>query len=623
MDSSTRMMGKPKGLLQRRAALIAWATVLTIAAVLNAVWLSSDDRSSPNYPLVVGLDLIGGLALALVLAYLWDRRAGRLKDTSEVAAATGLPVLGVVPAIRLKGADRVAVTASQPIEGRQAYGILVAGLGDTLWGSGRKCLLITSPTRGDGRTTTAVNLSTLLAAEGIRVALVSADPNGESVDQVLGLERKPGLTEVLDGSNSLDSALQSGGVDRLRILTAGGPSDEMLGQNLDKLGPLLNRLTRNLDLIVIDAPPVLAGMETVLLAQEVDQVLFVVDVRHGKRSEATTALAYLGHVRDRLVGCVVNDPSPRRTRRPGAASAAEPAAAPASGPTTEPAPGRSVPAWLAAVAAAAAGVGLWLRRGGRSAGRGAGAAAGSARRAARAGRSKLASAASLKPVRRHPWAGVIATALAVAIVVSTVWWLNYDGSTEAQDGSAAPDNSRAALAPSSQATVAAAMDDCRSTRHAQTAPLETASKSLQQWQVHIDAMNQLVAGKITLAQANAFWERTRMQAAHRVHRFHRADGSYTAGQYSCPVLVTAENADRGLSRLSACRRDIAQRDDTLRAARVAIDTWHRHVIDMNMLRAGTLSPARAIRLWNKYWKQGVAELHHYRAQLRQTDNQRC
>jgi hypothetical protein len=44
---------------------------------------------------------------------------------------------------------------------------------------------------------------------------------------------------------------------------------------------------------------------------------------------------------------------------------------------------------------------------------------------------------------------------------------------------------------------------------------------------------------------------------------------------------------------------------------------------MNMLRAGDMSPVHALRLWNKYWRQGVAELDDYHAQLRQTNNQKC
>jgi Mrp family chromosome partitioning ATPase len=631
MDSSIQMMEKPMGLLRRRASLIAWVVVLTVAAGLNAVWLSSDDEASPNYPLVVGLGLIGGLVLGVLLAYLWDRHSGRLRRVSDIQAATELPVLTAVPAMRLRGADRVAVTASQPVEGRQAYGMLAAGLAGTLRDPDRDCLLITSPTRGDGRTTTAVNLATLLAAEGMRVALVSADPNGMGADEMLGLDRKPGLAEVLDGSSSLDAALQPGGVERLSVLTAGGPSDQALSQSLDKLARVLDRLTNKVDLVVIDAPPVLRRLEASLLAQDIDLVLLVVDVRHGRRADLTAALAYLGHVRDRLVGCVANDPGPRRSRRQRPAAPAPPPVASPS--ASAPAASRSTPGGRVAAAGAglvAAGAGLWalLQRAG-------GAAAGAARavprtagRTARTTRDKLSgSAAPAGTLRRHRWAGVIAAVVAVALMISTVWWAGYnDDSSEAgHKPSAAQDASVAGVAEdgsSGRAAVAAAMNECRTTRKAQARPLHAAAASMNQWQVHVTAMNQLVAGKITLAQANQFWERTRVKAAQKVHRFHRANGTYQAGHHSCRTPDLARSSP-GLAALTACQHNVAQRDDALQAARDAIHTWHHHVMDMNMLRDGTMSPARAIRLWNKYWKQGVAELHHYHKQLRQTHNQHC
>ena len=150
-----------------------------------------------------------------------------------------------------------------------------------------------------------------------------------------------------------------------------------------------------------------------------------------------------------------------------------------------------------------------------------------------------------------------------------------------------------------------------------------AAKSIGQWQVHVSAMNQLVAGKITLDQANAFWEQTRKHAAHNVRRFERADHAYTGGHHSCPMVMTAANNQGSLAALSDCRREIAQREDVLKAARAAIATWGDHVMDMNMMRSGRMSPTRALQLWNKYWKQGVAELKDYRSQLRQAGGPNC
>jgi Mrp family chromosome partitioning ATPase len=594
MDSGKGIAGHPRGLLQRRAALIACVTALTVMVVLGALgW--RDDRAWPDYPLVLGV--LAGLGLGVAVAFVWDRYTGRLTTISDVETATGLPVLGMIPPLAVEGRNPVAVTSSQPVEGVEAYRHLADGLAVRLPMSVARCVLITSPTRKAGRTTIAVNLAALFASDGMNVALVSADTRGGRADQLLRLQPEPGLMDVLDGSSSLDAALQASGVERLNVLAAGAPSGRMAASySLDDLALLLDQLTKRVDVVVLEAPPVLGGVETVLLAEEVDLVLVVVDVRRGRRSDASTAMSYLGHVEDRLVGCVANDPGPQRSRRRSDALAPAPIA------------DRSVSAGLVA---AGAGVGSQLRRRVGAVG----IAAGSAGRVASAGRARLAAAVRLSALRRHRWVGIIATAVAVALVISTGWWLSYeDRPGEGRD---------TAPAATRQAAVTAALAECRSNWAAQTAPLDAAAESLDQWQVHIAAMNQLVAGRITLDQANAFWERTRLQAAQKIHRFHDADDTYTAVQYSCRAPAFARNADTNLPTLSACRRDIAQRDDTIQAARVAINTWHHHVMDMNMLRAGDMSPARALRLWDKYWRQGVAELDDYRAQLRQTNNQKC
>jgi Mrp family chromosome partitioning ATPase len=582
MGGSTRLEWDPRGWWRRWAGLIAWAMVLAVVLALDVLWLASVDRSPLDSAFVVVVSLIGVLVLAVFLQYLWGRySAQRLRGVSDIHAATDLPVLGVVPTLRTTEVDRVADGANG-----STYGMVASELAGALRESGRDRLLVTSPTPGDGRTTTAVNLAASSAVDGLRVALVSADPNGVGVDEVLGLDRRPGLTEVLDGSSSLEAALQSSRIEGLNVLTAGGPSGEVLGRYLDKLSGVLGRLSMTVDLIVIDAPAVLGGLETVLLAQDADQVLLVIDVRNGKRSEAMAALANLGHVRDRLVGCIANDPGQRRRRRTYVA------------PT--PAPVARRPAVLA-------GLGATVRRVGRSA------------------RDKVSSFGRRGTARRRRWAGVIAVAAAAALVIPAVWWSggDDDSSEAGREAAPVPEASVAGIASSDRAEAVAALKECRSTWEAQTQPLRSAARSLSQWRQDIKAMNRLVAGRISLDRAQAFWSRTGVQAAQRVRRFDRADAAYTVGQYSCPTLVTSENPSPRLRTVSACRRDIAQRDDVIQAARLAIDTWHHHVMDMNKLRDRTMAPARAIQRWNTYWKQGTAELHHYHKQRRQTGNQSC
>jgi hypothetical protein len=54
----------------------------------------------------------------------------------------------------------------------------------------------------------------------------------------------------------------------------------------------------------------------------------------------------------------------------------------------------------------------------------------------------------------------------------------------------------------------------------------------------------------------------------------------------------------------------------LNTARAAIETWNHHVGDMERLRAGTLSPAKATQMWSSMWRRGYAEIQDYRAAAR-------
>ena len=136
-------------------------------------------------------------------------------------------------------------------------------------------------------------------------------------------------------------------------------------------------------------------------------------------------------------------------------------------------------------------------------------------------------------------------------------------------------------------------------------------------------MNQLVAGEITLAQATAFWEQTRIEAAEKITTFTAADLEYAASDPTCETPLTADDPGVDVDVLSACEDTIEARDEVLDSARVSIQTWHHHVIDMDLLRAGTLSPERALELWRRSWKQGVEELAAYRKQLGETALESC
>jgi len=122
------------------------------------------------------------------------------------------------------------------------------------------------------------------------------------------------LVDVLNGSTPLHHALRTHDLEGLRVITRGTSAGQGAASfNLEELQRLLGRLTKTADVVVIDAPTVLGAPDAALLADGVDAVVLVVDLRYGLRADAVAAVAALNHVEHKLVGCVTN--RPRRQRR--------------------------------------------------------------------------------------------------------------------------------------------------------------------------------------------------------------------------------------------------------------------------------------------------------------------
>ena len=165
--------------------------------------------------------------------------------------------------------------------------------------------------------------------------------------------------------------------------------------------------------------------------------------------------------------------------------------------------------------------------------------------------------------------------------------------------------------PTSMAEVA---ETCRLANLRQQAPLSAADVSLAQFDKHIDAMNLLVAGKISLAVATTFWDETRVGATQNAAAFRHADKELVASGARCPALdpEVASAAPYGqVVAIKSCASAIAQRAKALTRARSAVATWEHHVHDMEMLRTGQLTPAEATAAWRKSWKTGENQIQAY------------
>ena len=198
--------------------------------------------------------------------------------------------------------------------------------------------------------------------------------------------------------------------------------------------------------------------------------------------------------------------------------------------------------------------------------------------------------------------GFLVGALVGMALIGIVWM-----SASALAGDPTPNAVRYAAPPEATPTAEPAvhhgptpMQRCRRTLHRIQPALSAVDPALSQWEIHVGAMNKLVVGAITLSQANAFWNQTRVDARHNLDTFRLAARMAAAGRATCP-----SPEDPGIAqaspRLRSCVRRVAADEHALATARTAIATWGRHVADMDMLRAGRMSPSQATRMWLMSW----------------------
>jgi hypothetical protein len=225
--------------------------------------------------------------------------------------------------------------------------------------------------------------------------------------------------------------------------------------------------------------------------------------------------------------------------------------------------------------------------------------------------------------RRHsPWMPllvVVATAAAVALVATVAvvaWHLGSDTDTAGTRSGALPRSG----VPASSALSSGNPDSKASSRAQAGAEMRAgcetawarltqvglaADASLDQWRLHIDAMNQLVSGQITLEQASEYWNQTRIGSQHKLKAFRRLDAELRHSRGHCPT-----HRARG-TRAEECARAVRDYRDALANARPAVATWARHIRDMDRLRAGKMSVDDAVAMWQMMWRKGERELARY------------
>jgi tyrosine-protein kinase Etk/Wzc len=295
----------------------------------------------PRKMLNLGMGGVLSLIIGFGLGFILEGRAGRLGSMLEFEERTGWPVLGVVPhvrggPVRRRRARRaedssanalVAVDDPESVAG-EAYSMLRTRLDLLGVGTRHRSVLVTSCGPGDGKSSTLSNLAASLGAVGRPLVVVDAEFRRPTIHSVFGVDRSPGLADLLGSRHAAENGAPAAGARRAGKATASRGSEELLQRASTRgvvvlasgnqtqesswhvswpaMKEVLEDLKRRYEVVLVDSPPPAMVHDTIILCGMVDAVIVVVDARSYDARRLMESKVLLERAGANVIGAVLN-----------------------------------------------------------------------------------------------------------------------------------------------------------------------------------------------------------------------------------------------------------------------------------------------------------------------------
>jgi capsular exopolysaccharide synthesis family protein len=298
-----------------------------------------------NPPKVFATGMLGvliGVILGMLVAFITETFDTSLSAIEDVESTLETPVLGIIPhgdgkTLRssVKETDERLLALAEKLqlaahfaprtmlaESFRALRTNVVSL------NGRrnlKSIMITSASPQEGKTLVATNLAIAMAQAGRKTLLVESDLRKPVISHALGIDKTPGLTDViLESGVSWREAIRNvgevvngtgksagkgvGDLANLNLLTSGAvPSNPAEVTDSPKLLGTINEMKANYEMIIFDSPPILSTADPAILGSKVDGVLLVYRVGSVSRSLLKRSVIQLNQVQANVIGVALND----------------------------------------------------------------------------------------------------------------------------------------------------------------------------------------------------------------------------------------------------------------------------------------------------------------------------
>lgn len=309
--------------------------------------------TEPEAPIggeVVNTVLVGallGLTLGLILAFVQETLDTSIGTIEDVEAYLEVPVLGVIPHISAREnmqrllerrpnlaqmdpdallSHALLVTHFDPKSPvAEAYRTLRTNVQFARIERAGRVLVVTSPTLQEGKTTTIVNLAITMAQGGQRTLLIGANLRRPSIHRFFGIDREPGLSNILVGSVpwrdcirtvadilmgrfEMEDIMAAPGLDNLHIIEAGPiPANPSELLSTPAMAAFLREVRDEYDIVLVDTPPILPVTDSAIVASQVDGVILVYQAGKIGRLVLKRAKVHIENVGGKVWGVVLND----------------------------------------------------------------------------------------------------------------------------------------------------------------------------------------------------------------------------------------------------------------------------------------------------------------------------
>ena len=271
---------------------------------------------SPDYGRrikMMALAVLASCGVAFALGLWRELTDQQVRTAQDITYCTDRPLMAMIPHISVEqdpqGKNAALITAEHP-DSRSADEVrrLLTRIIYPPEGSAElNTCLVTSATRGDGKTSLACNLAIALAQANRRVLLVDVCARRPGIEKALGMPRDVGLSDMFANDVSMVDTFHPTRFPNLWVLGPGTREKELIGKLASReTVDFLEKAEESFEHVVIDTPPVLLMADAKLLAPVVDGVIAVVGAQVSTLGMTRRAIQELEQIGANVVGVVLN-----------------------------------------------------------------------------------------------------------------------------------------------------------------------------------------------------------------------------------------------------------------------------------------------------------------------------